>query len=372
MIVKHGKFISQLCVKLLLLVLFFSAVIFWLPPLIGDTLVPMYYSLFPKQCFITTNEIVIEGDLINPGNNCQTGTSVWMAAHNGKLYFHPVWCANVSNRTAYYQYLSVFDHGTAKRLAKMEDGIIGLQNSCVIYRSFSDQTGSADEEIRCYSIPDGKSMTILSTGADSFFSSDGTLHLCTSEYCYAIQNGSANPTPHKKNSYIVNDQMYTIVGNFYSESIVMTDAEGNALDLSEVIPEGRKSILPCNNGLLVHNEGQGDLLYLIRESDNEVVELFSVPCIKSISAVNTHDNFAYISFSRYQYDEVFDSMVLFENDNVSGTYRINLDDYSVQKINDSVYTGLYIFDDSGIYACDENCCIYKLDFDGNLIDSLLY
>ena len=65
------------------------------------------------------------------------------------------------------------------------------------------------------------------------------------------------------------------------------------------------------------------------------------------------------------------AMVGFENDNVKGTYRINLDDYSMEKISDMIFDGMFIFDDAGIFACDENNKVYKLDFDGNVIKRLL-
>ena len=41
------------------------------------------------------------------------------------------------------------------------------------------------------------------------------------------------------------------------------------------------------------------------------------------------------------------------------------------KLSDAVYTGLYIFDDEGIYACDGKGRIYFLDFDANVIDTLV-
>lgn len=371
MTMKYGKFIRKVCVALIVLVLISVFAIFFLPSFIGDTLIPMYYSLFPKQCSITTEDIVIEDERYNPGNNFQNKASVWMAAYNEKLYFHPTWCSDVSNRTKYYEYLSVFDCGTAVQLIKIEDSIVGMQNGFVFYRSFPDEYGRDNGEILRYSIRDGKSTSVLSSDADCFFSADGILHLSTESECYAIQNGLISPASMAKESYLLNNRTYTIEGRFESETIIVTDAEGAAMDLSMIIPKGRKSIIPCEKGLLVHNEGQGELLYLIRESDGAVVELFTVPCMKSISAVNIHDNLAFISFSRYRYDELLDSTVPYENDSLSGTYQINLDDCTVRKISNSIYTGLYIFDDSGIFACDDNCHIYKLDFEGNLVDTLL-
>ena len=60
-----------------------------------------------------------------------------------------------------------------------------------------------------------------------------------------------------------------------------------------------------------------------------------------------------------------------ENDEMEGLYRINLLDGNIVKISDLFFDGLYIFDDTGIFACDEYCSIFKLGFDGEVIDTLL-
>ena len=60
----------------------------------------------------------------------------------------------------------------------------------------------------------------------------------------------------------------------------------------------------------------------------------------------------------------------FEEDKLSGTYRIDLTDFSTEKISDTVFTGMYIFNDSEIYACDKYYRMYRLAFDGSVIESM--
>ena len=55
---------------------------------------------------------------------------------------------------------------------------------------------------------------------------------------------------------------------------------------------------------------------------------------------------------------------------MEGTYRISLKDYSVEKLNDNIYDGLYYFGDAYIYACDRDGGIYRLNLDGSVKDIL--
>ena len=62
--------------------------------------------------------------------------------------------------------------------------------------------------------------------------------------------------------------------------------------------------------------------------------------------------------------------VRYEDDQVEGTYRVNLDDFSVRKISNEIYNGLYYFGGDCLYACDQNCNIYRLGLDGNVLETL--
>lgn len=133
------------------------------------------------------------------------------------------------------------------------------------------------------------------------------------------------------------------------------------------------SLFPTQYGLIVYNRGyaNGDKqsLYLIAPN-GEAVELLTFRCLYSDSAINLYHDKLYYSVKRYEkYGSL--GMTRYEDDEFEGTYIISLTDMSIEKGSDMIFDGLYIFDDTGIFACDENCNIYKLDFDGYVIDTIL-
>ncbi|MBR6271068.1 MAG: hypothetical protein IKR26_02810, partial [Lachnospiraceae bacterium] len=59
-------------------------------------------------------------------------------------------------------------------------------------------------------------------------------------------------------------------------------------------------------------------------------------------------------------------------DVISGTYIVDLDDYSIHKINNIIFDNLYIFDNTGIYAVDIDENVYKLTSDGAVERKILF
>jgi len=191
--------------------------------------------------------------------------------------------------------------------------------------------------------------------------------------------------PDKKNKgnyYILKDgnmsesvphtEMYSLGSNQYAiedHDLVRYDTQGEREVLKEFIGLGSTCIIPCDNGLLVYVEGGSNLLYYIPEETEIVEPLFNFPGFASDSAVNVHGEWVYVSFARYKSLDGC-GLTKFEDDTMEGTYRINLTDGTSEKLSDAIYTGLFIFDNTGIYACKQGC-IYKLDFDGNVIMTLL-
>ena len=126
------------------------------------------------------------------------------------------------------------------------------------------------------------------------------------------------------------------------------------------------------HGLLVYAQGWSHLLYFINEN-GEVSELFDADCFRSGSAITVYRDTVYLSVKRYQNGGNFGAggSESIPDDTASGTYRIRLSDKSVEKLSGENYSGLFIFDNAGIFACDENGSVYLLDFDGNVINTLM-
>ena len=133
------------------------------------------------------------------------------------------------------------------------------------------------------------------------------------------------------------------------------------------------SLIKTSCGLVIHNKGYSvhdeQILYLI-QNNGAVTELLSFPCLYSQSALNVRGETLYFSIKRYaEYGEI--GMKRFKNDALEGTYLINLKDLGVNKVSDKIFDGLYIFNESGIFASDAHCNVYKLNFDGDIIDTIM-
>lgn len=127
---------------------------------------------------------------------------------------------------------------------------------------------------------------------------------------------------------------------------------------------------PCENGLLVHKTFGTELLSYIPEDTQEPVPLLE--CLPYAYCVaNVHNGYVYVSMERRAGWNAFrEQSFRTKDETFFGTYRISLEDYSMERLSDEVYRGLYIFDDTGIYAVqDSRVC--KLDFDGNEIMTIL-
>lgn len=60
-------------------------------------------------------------------------------------------------------------------------------------------------------------------------------------------------------------------------------------------------------------------------------------------------------------DETYKGNLRYENDEIEGTYRINLLDHAIEKISDSIYNGLFYFGGQQFFMIDNiksiACCI---------------
>lgn len=325
--------------------------------------------------YVTDSAVVITDAFYNQANYHQNETSVLLGEHEGKLYFLIRKYASKLDESKYHKYLSVFENGTAQRLAKVEGMPQAIANGNVYYWKAQFPEGYA-ADLCSYDIESRTESYIISLDSgpcNISISMSGALHFPkdydSEEYYTAYSDQTINSSP--KPTLQAGEYIYCLAydtGLPDEAEIMRYDTAGGEKKLSEV-PYGKKTLLPCTHGILVHNEGTGNLLYLI-ENDGSVKKLFTVPCMTSISAVNVYGDYAYLSFLRYEgYGEI--GMTRYDNDTLEGTWRINLLNGTKEKISDSIYNGIYIFDNTGIYVCDKACNIYKIDFSGKLTQILL-
>ena len=167
--------------------------------------------------------------------------------------------------------------------------------------------------------------------------------------------------------YPLGGKTYEVVagyGDAEAERILCKESDGTTTELTFEKGSCTRAIIPCVGGLLVHNYNLPTMLYYIR-NDGEMTLLFSLPCLTSHSSVQTCGSTVYLSVKRYEsYGEI--GMRRFENDTEEGTWRIDLKDGTKEKINDYIFCGMYNFDDTCIYCCDEDGNIYRMELDGEV------
>ena len=331
-------------------------------------LFPLYYSYFPYQCTITSEPVVILQAEYNPVNNMQTNTSVWMGTYNGQLYFYPKQYANFRKTTRFKKSISVFRNGGADVLLKLDLGqyIVGMNEGYIYYLENSN--------LYCYDVLKNETTLVSTYCSPHLFTPTGSWLIRkdeTDSKFYAVHGDTVESTPIEIEPYTLNGKLYVRPDRYYHDFFTV-EKQGEQEIVQDVpIQNESNCILYSEEGLLVLQKYDRNILRWICANSGEIVELFSIPDGHPDSAVNIHGNDVYLSFNRDFLNKETGNYYYMEEDPLVGTYRISLDDFSTEKISDSIYSGLYIFDDSGIFACDENCHIYKLDFDGNLISTIL-
>ena len=143
---------------------------------------------------------------------------------------------------------------------------------------------------------------------------------------------------------------------------------------SETIAElGIVTVIPYKNGVLCRREFayEGEPVLFAVDLNGKEKDLLTSNCYLTLSCMTVHENKAYISISRYERGGFFGRKNI-EHDVISGTYIVDLDDYSIHKINNIIFDNLYIFDNTGIYAVDIDENVYKLTSDGAVERKILF
>lgn len=341
----------------------------------------------PKSVCLINSPTEIDCTGFRHGNYRQGTASVWLGTYNGKLYYYGGGKDGI-DKTKFDDSLCVFEEGTLVELIPLSSRgnktvtVIGIVNHYFYYLR-STNSNYKEQKLYCLDLETNK-VSLLYSGHlfinnSMYFTDDGSVYIPlfpeegkTSQYVH-IFGGDVLGIEELADGYPLGDSIYFLVREYSDaqvERLIQTDSSGNIIQ--EEIPfepaYGR-TVIPYDDGVLVHNEQLGSLLYQINEN-GEVIELFSLPCLSSQSAVNIHGTDAYISVLRYEkYGEK--GMLRYENDSLEGTYRISLIDGSSVKINNLCFDGIYNFDDTCFYCCDKAGNIYRMEFDGSTSPILL-
>ncbi len=346
----------------------------------------VYITFFkPNKAVLTKNPVVVYETYVSPANIKQIRSSVVMGTWNGKLYIVPSKGEGIVG-TKYQNQLCAFEDGSlltcfdlrkAGCFAKYIRGdtvyFTSDQSPGKLY-SYSIAEETLKELFSLDSLPDPQFRIFA---RNMFFREDGSvffsvIHFSEPERWHVRVGGDkAVSCEDATETYALGGMTYYMREEYNEDFVYRMDAEGHAEKLP-LEPAHERSIICTDRELLIHNmesSGRGVMLYYVTE-DGDLIELFAAPQLSSASAVTVYYDTVYFSFMRTEkYGSI--GMLGFENDDMIGTWRISLTDYSAEKLSDKVYDGLYIFDDTGIYACDCYCDLYKLDFDGKVIETLM-
>lgn len=300
--------------------------------------------------------MIVNGDnSIMNETRSSSNASVWMGVYNDELYFCPL-------EGRYQGWLCKFDTTGIEKIYKLNTTriVFGMIDSNLYFI----KKGDNEDIITCYDFIENKTYEIYSDEVNVFLPVQIT--------------GQSIYIPLGYDQHLRNDPPKYIQIKDKSVIGITTEINGEPIadmvfyrrieSSTTIIPNRKRSVIPTEYGTVIHRQGIENMLSLI-DTDDKIVSLFSVPGLQADSAVTIVDDVVYLSFLRYEKEGDI-GMKRFENDTMEGTYRISLKDYSVEKLNDNIYDGLYYFGDAYIYACDRDGSIYRLNLDGSVKDIL--
>ena len=356
----------------------------------------LVYLSIPRSLY--SGELLANAEVFNVANQLQHHTEMRLTASGNKLYFHV--SKFEARDKSYADWVCTIENGRINRITPIEGEVEFCMDTAACYQHGGWGSWNKDTfeyYVQLYDIPTKteQKIEIIEERSDSgwyevlpkirFISPDSFLLANYSKDSphMLYENGSYRDVEAKSVGYEIQGKTYCLE---YSQEkdeveIVSYDRADNR-EVLTVFPEWSSAIdlIPCDYGLLLHNyedsyKGPDGVLYLVDKETGEIRELFNIPGMSSESSVNVWGKYVFISLKRWEgWSDTGKGMKRFENDQLEGTWRIDLTDGSKVKISDTIYTGLYIFDDSGIFACNKpmwNTNLYKLDFDGNVLFQIL-
>ena len=303
------------------------------------------------------------GEYQSPSNNYQKYADIWMGSVDGKLYFYIF--RPESWRDHFGSYLCSVDSDGIHKIAalRMDDSVsvdIRYLEDGFLYYYLNDNNFSEDAKLMCYDFHNREEpITLLYQtpfqGLHAYHSSaDSSIYLSVSDKedyhtsFLQVEGNRVMSSSDEPETHVLGDKKILLDIDYENSGrIMVSQADGEP----QQIPLGyakMRMLIPTEHGLLLHNYGQDDMLYYFDEN-GDMVQLFQAPCSFSESAAAVYKNRVYLSFMRYEkgHQGGLGGWDRYENDTLIGTYVISLEDYSVRKLSDRIYSGLYIFDDSG-------------------------
>lgn len=317
----------------------------------------------------------LESNLYIP-NNFQQEATIWLGVCKGQLYIWPR-CSRTSSETEYNGWLcALTPEGIVKikkldRFSNQHEKIAGFDGRFLYYWHVSDN------ELYSYDIEtDQEEMIAAANSSLSYavvFAEDGSLYIPSDspQDFVRVRDGKLVAYTDEQAQYSSGELSYYLRKQDSGGSVELIVSDANVQEQKIELPYMRnRSVFACSQGILVHDDRFSKLLYLVRSAD-ELDCLFDVPCEYSHSAVTIVGDYTFLSVKRYQGYKYNILPQRYVNDEIEGTYRINLATQTTEKVSDSIFSGLYYFGGEHIFATDEECNVTVLDLEGNVVQKLL-
>ena len=300
----------------------------------------------------------------NPSNQFQPHSSVHVTASEGKLFFLVPYSLDRSHKP-YCDWLCTAEKGKLRRIIKI-GRVCHIGCDAVFHdASVSTRNGKTITTLHRYSISSKAEHTLSIDGdlRDLWNLSDSCLVAAvdgTGDRYMLVSDGYRAKADYHTRGYAVGGKIYCLeyTEDFLGKLLVSYDEMGNREVLTS--PGSDLNLIPWEKGILVHNySGDGSILSLLNEETYGLRELFRTDK-SGKSALSLWGNTVYLSWNSRE-----------NRDESEGLWRIDLIGGTKEKISARAYCGLYIFDDSGIFACSEAGEFYKVDFDGEELYQIL-
>ena len=334
-----------------------------------------------KHMVLSGDSIEIERYEAHMSNYHQYNSPAWLGTVDGEIYFF----SNDTN-TEYDGWLCNLSDGNVRKTAQLKQAsILGISGNSIVFQRYKDSS-YAKKEPGLYSI-DTKSgeLTLLADGVytnPGFYTENGVLQLMSMNgdatipsSVISIENGRLLDANTNMPCYYLNNTKYCIAktssGYNYAggpHTIYWQQDGSDAWQPLDLSYADRLSIMPVNEGLLIHSYGGPTILYFI-QNDGTVVDLFNTKYSYTNSTIAVHGSDVFLSYKHVNRSGKWELSEKHYDD--EGTYRIHLPDFKAEQLNNSFYPGLFILNDTYIAACDEACNLIKMDFDGKNLGSLI-
>lgn len=334
----------------------------------------------------------INSDGTSFANLHQSHTDIQMQAAGGKLYIYmPL------EKLVVYEFHengSSTHEITAQRYSVFKtlwnDGVVGISNGYLYIERHpgkdSETAYPKKAELICHDLSTGNREVLITTEDASYmdiiWDESGRLYVTTKEVStdseeryQIIEKNIVLPDPVSRPLEIREGSLAEVLPAYNSVSHMLTEGQLNdvidGLGALGLDTHGC-DLYPMEDGLLIHFGNHGVPLCYI-SSDADVIPILTYECFSSSSSLNFCGGYAFFSCKRYEkWDDDWGYFLEpYENDQISGTYRIDLRDFSIEKISDTYYSGIFSFDDSYLFVCDQKEGVYQMDLEGNLTATLI-